>query len=118
MKPPLYLFGQEAKLKVFVGVDSSGDKVYGEITTLDGSVIKSFDSTNGEYTIKCRFEPNNVTSRTQQKDQKNYVGSIFTLGTDIPTQSTFIFEGNKYIVGQCIKHYSTTGISHLEVLLT
>ncbi len=118
MKPPLYLFGQEAKLKAFEGVTSFGEKVYKQINTLDSMVVKGFNATTGEYLIKCRFEPKVATSRQPLDETKSYRGILFTLGTDIPTQSTVEFAGEKYIVGECIAHYSPQGISHLEVLLT
>lgn len=117
MKPPQFLFGQQVKLKVFTGVNAFGEKVYNQITTLDPFTIVSYDSANGEYTIRCRFEPTVSTNRAPLDAQKQYTGTLFVLGTDIPTQSTIEFEGRKYIVGDCIKHYSPTGISHLEVLL-
>jgi hypothetical protein len=117
MKPPQWLFGQTAILKSFNAVNAFGEKVYNQITTLDPFTIVSYDSTNGEYTIKCRFEPSVASDRAPLDVTKSYIGTLFVLGTDIPTQSTIEFEGRKYIVGQCIKHYSPTGISHLEVLL-
>jgi hypothetical protein len=117
IKPPITLFGQQATLKVFAGNNAYGEKVYGVINTLDPSIVVSYNNSTGEYIIKCRFEPTISTARNPQQEQKTFVGSIFTLGTDIPTQSTIIFEGNKYIVADCVKHYSTIGISYLEVLL-
>lgn len=118
MKPPLFLFGQQAILKVFQANDAYGDKIYGEITTLDPTVVLNYDTTSGEYTIKCRFEPQISSVRNPDQEQKTFTGTIFTLGTDIPTQSELIFDGRTYIVGDCLKHYAPTGISHLEVLLT
>jgi hypothetical protein len=118
MKPPIYLFAQEVKLKSFTGITPFGEKAYTQINTLDTNIVKSYNPNNGEYIIKVRFEPKVVTSRQSLDESKQYRGTMFTLGTDIPTQSTVEFEGEKYIVGECIKHYSTIGISHLEVLLT
>jgi hypothetical protein len=117
MKPPRFLFNHTVDIRGFVGNDSSGNKIYTNISGIDASMIISSLPT-GTVTIKCRFEPKITTVRSADGDDKTYIGSLFTFGTDIPTQSTVIFENKKYIVGECLKHYDLNGISYLEVLLT
>lgn len=116
MKPPKFLFQHLVEIRGFVANDAYGQKVYTNINGIDPSMIVS-SLPNGNVTIKCRFEPRIQTNRSQEQEQKQYIATLFTLGTDVPTQSTVIYEGKKYIVQECIKNTDLRGISYLEVLL-
>lgn len=120
IKPPKILFQHIVTLKSFEANNAVGEKVYTTIDTLDPWTILSYNNNNGEYTIRCRFEPTVSTTRSNTAEQKVYRGTLFMLGTDIPTQSTIKINGTneKYIVGDVVKHYDLQGISYLEVLLT
>jgi hypothetical protein len=115
---PLYLLNQTAKLKIYVGNNSNGEPVYGTAENLDNSVILAFNNSNGEYTIRCRLEPTKSSSRQPGKESISFRATLFTLGSDIPTLSKVIIDGDKYTVGDCIKRYGLNGLSHIEVLLT
>lgn len=118
IRPPLFLFGHQVTVKTYFANDAYGQKVYTQIDGLDPSIVLSYDSVNGQYIVKCRFEPNTVTNRRNDGEQKDYRARLFTLGTNIPTQSTIIYENEKYVVDECIKHTDLTSVSYLEVLLS
>lgn len=120
IKPPKFLFNHKVIIKAFEANNAYGEKVYSTLDNLDPWSIVSFNSSNGEYIIRCRFEPTISTARGQLDETKTYRGTLFILGTDIPTQSTIKVEGSteKYIVGDVRKHYNLNGVAYLEVLLT
>lgn len=116
--PPRFLFGHLVYLRAFAGKNAIGEKVYANSAVLDAWSVDSFSPNTGTYTIKARFEPTVNNSRQPDKSTKQYRATLFVLGTDIPTESVVIFEDNKYIVSECIKHTDLEGISYLEVLLS
>ena len=118
MRIPKFLLNQNIILKAYVGINSNGEQVYGQITTLDSSCIINFDVTDGEYIIKGRLEPTRVSNRQSDREVKQFKATLFTLGTNIPPQSKVIYEGNKYVVSECLQVIGLNGISHLEVMLS
>jgi hypothetical protein len=117
MRIPQFLLNQQIILKAYLGTNSNGAQVYGEISTLDSSCIINFDESDGEYTIRARLEPAKVSIRQADRESSQFKAILFTLGTDIPTQSKIVYGGNKYIVAECMQVMSLDGISHLEVML-
>jgi hypothetical protein len=118
MKPPMFLLNQQVQLRSFAGTNSLGEKIYTTINTLDPLSIVSYESTTGTYTVRGRFEPSVATDRQNDRQDTRYIATLFILGTDVPTETIIIFENNKYIVSECVKHYDLNGISYLEVLLS
>lgn len=119
IKPPKFLFNHRLILKPHEANNAYGEKVYNNIDTLDPWAILSYNEANGEYLIRGRFEPTVTTSRSDTNEKKTYSGTLFILGTDLPTQSIIKIPGKseKYIVSDVKKHYNLSGISYLEVLL-
>jgi hypothetical protein len=117
MRVPQFMLNQKVVLKAYVGIDSSGSQVYGQISTIDSSCILNFDVADGEYLIKARLEPARVSNRQADRETKQFKATLFTLGTNIPPQSKIVYEGNKYIVSECLQVVGLSGISHLEVML-
>lgn len=117
MKIPRFILNQLVTLKAYKGTDSSGAPVYDSISTIDPDCIISYDDSSKEYVVRGRFEPVEATKRNTMESDAEFRGTFFTLGTHVPPQSVLIFEGNKYIVTDCIKQYGLNSISHIEVTL-
>jgi hypothetical protein len=118
MKPPMFLLNHQVTLRSFQATNALGEKIYTTISTLDPTSIISYDAGTGTYLVRGRFEPSVATDRQSDKQDTRYIATLFILGTDIPTESVVIFENNKYIVSECVKHYDLNSISYLEVLLS
>lgn len=117
MKPPKMLFQHEVTIRGYVGNNSLGEKVYTNIGGIDDSMIIS-SLPDGSVVFLGRLEPTRSSVRLPNGEEKRFNAVLYTLGTDIPLQSTVIYENSKYIVTDCIKHFDLNGISYLEVLMS
>ena len=117
MKPPKFLLNQRITIKGYVSNNSLGEKVYTNINGIDASMIVS-STPDGSVIILGRLEPTRSSVRLPNGEEKRFNAVMYTLGTDVPLQSTVIFENSKYIVTDCIKHFDLNGISYLEVLMS
>jgi hypothetical protein len=117
MNPPKFLFRHQISIKGYVANNSMGEKIYTNINGIDPTMIIS-SLPNGDVVFLGRFEPTRGSIRMGNGEEKKYIGAIYTLGTDIPLQSTITFENSKYVVTECVKHFDINGISYLEVFMS